>query len=191
MDLENPFATPLDKLPGIRPSNRHRGGFWDGNWISFALLSPFLLLLGARASRHIGRVHDGRSKGCGLQSVHDGRASSREWRLSRPYVRTSFDQRLRLEMGRTKAHLLGSMLGHLYCGRGVHRWIPNVTFSAVTPFHGWRVERGAGCRLTIGRGLARTPWRGKMAERGTGGLESRFSRSERCHRLMFGSRSSG
>jgi hypothetical protein len=32
----------------VRPSNRHRGGLWDGNWFSFALLLPFVLLWVAR-----------------------------------------------------------------------------------------------------------------------------------------------
>ena len=40
------FALP--KAPGVRQSARRRGGFWDGNWISFTLMLPFILLFVAR-----------------------------------------------------------------------------------------------------------------------------------------------
>jgi hypothetical protein len=40
MELENPYAPPSAKSPAVRPSNRHRGGLWDGNWISFTFLPP-------------------------------------------------------------------------------------------------------------------------------------------------------
>jgi hypothetical protein len=48
MDLENPYAPPSTKSPAVRLSDRRRGGLWDGNWITFALLLPFISLLIAR-----------------------------------------------------------------------------------------------------------------------------------------------
>jgi hypothetical protein len=32
----------------VWPNARRRGGFWDGNWISFAMMLPFILLFVAR-----------------------------------------------------------------------------------------------------------------------------------------------
>jgi hypothetical protein len=48
MDLENQYTPPSAKSTRVRPSSRRRGGFWDGNWISFTLMLPFILLLVAR-----------------------------------------------------------------------------------------------------------------------------------------------
>jgi hypothetical protein len=48
MDHENPYAPPSAKLPAVRPGGKRRGGFWDGNWISFTLLLPFILLCVAK-----------------------------------------------------------------------------------------------------------------------------------------------
>ena len=38
----------VTKSPGVRSSPRRRGGFWDGNWFTFALMLPFILLFVAR-----------------------------------------------------------------------------------------------------------------------------------------------
>jgi hypothetical protein len=48
MDLENPYTSPSAMSPGVRLSDRRRGGLWDGNWISFTLLLPFILIFVAR-----------------------------------------------------------------------------------------------------------------------------------------------
>ncbi len=48
MDLENPYTPQSAKSPGVRQSARRRGGFWDGNWISFTLMLPFFLMFVAR-----------------------------------------------------------------------------------------------------------------------------------------------
>jgi hypothetical protein len=37
-----------DVLDGVGPSKRHQGGFWGGNWISFVLLLPALVMNLAR-----------------------------------------------------------------------------------------------------------------------------------------------
>jgi hypothetical protein len=48
MGCENPYAPPSAQSPGVRRSKRRRGGLWDGNWISFTLLLPFICLFVAR-----------------------------------------------------------------------------------------------------------------------------------------------
>jgi hypothetical protein len=48
MDPEGFFTSPSAKSPRVRSSARRRGGFWDGNWISFTLMVPFIALCVAR-----------------------------------------------------------------------------------------------------------------------------------------------
>jgi hypothetical protein len=59
-------------------------------------------------------------------------------------------KRIRLGVGPTKAHISGSLLGHLHSSRGVRDSIPVVTFAAVTPIHSWRVRSAAARRRNVG-----------------------------------------
>jgi hypothetical protein len=37
-------ALPSDEVDGVGPSKLRRGGFWDGNWITFTFLMPAVLM---------------------------------------------------------------------------------------------------------------------------------------------------